>query len=514
MWRERGRYTDAMPATSTLLIVLLAAVVVAIVLLVVLLLRKPDAALANLRERLEDALREEQRSGRGELRETLEALARAQNSHMEGFSTRLADFDRQHAERFGGFRDALGEETRQARSEAGEMQLRHNTALTQRVNELTERTDKRLDEFRLAIGEDARKARQEGAEQQRLFAESLGQKLAELTTRNEQRMGELRATLDAQLKALQSDNAQKLEQMRATVDEKLQSTLETRLGESFRLVSERLEAVQRGLGEMQQLASGVGDLKRVLTNVKTRGTFGEVQLGALLEQVLTIEQYAGNVATLPGSGERVEYAVRLPGGAEGGQVWLPIDAKFPHEDYERLLDAQERADAEAAHAAGVALERRIRDEAKKIREKYVGPPHTTDFALLFLPTEGLYAEVIRRPGLFDAVQREHRITLVGPTTLLALLNSLQMGFRTLAIEKRSSEVWQTLGAVKSEFGKFASVLEKAHSQLNTVQNSIKSAGVRTRAIERRLRSVEALPQDSEATTRLDIDVAEEEGGRE
>ena len=257
-------------------------------------------------------------------------------------------------------------------------------------------------------------------------------------------------------------------------------------------MSERLEQVQRGLGEMQQLATGVGDLKRVLTNVKTRGIFGEVQLAALLEQVLTLEQYASNVATVPGSSERVEFAVRLPGSGEAS-ILLPIDAKFPREDYERLLDAQERADADAVNAAAAGLERQVKVEARRIRDKYLAPPHTTDFALLFLPTEGLYAEVLRRPGLFDALQREYRVTLVGPTTLLALLNSLQMGFRTLAIEKRSSEVWQLLGTVKSEFGKFATVLEKATSQLDTVQNSIKQAGVRTRAIERQLKGVEALP---------------------
>ncbi len=499
-----------MPETSLLLILLLAAVAIAIVLLVLLLLRKPDAALARLRDQLEDALREEQRSGRGELRDTLESLSRSQSSQMEAFASRLADFDRQHGERFTGFQDALSEETRQARGEAGELQLRHNTALTQRVNELTERTDKRLDEFRSSIQDDARRARGEATEAQRLFAESLGARLKELTDRNAQSIGELRAQVDSQLKTLQADNAQKLEQMRATVDEKLQSTLETRLGESFRLVSERLEAVQRGLGEMQQLASGVGDLKRVLTNVKTRGTFGEVQLGALLEQVLTLEQYAGNVATVPGSSERIEYAVKLPGGTEGGSVWLPIDAKFPHEDYERLLDAQERADAAAMHEAGLALERRIRDEAKKIRDKYVAPPYTTDFALLFLPTEGLYAEVIRRPGLFDAVQREHRVTLVGPTTLLALLNSLQMGFRTLAIEKRSSEVWQTLGAVKNEFGKFAGILEKAEKQVTTVGRSLSEASRKTRTIERKLRGVEALPQ-ARGAPQLDFDIGTPDG---
>jgi DNA recombination protein RmuC len=265
---------------------------------------------------------------------------------------------------------------------------------------------------------------------------------------------------------------------------------------SFNLVSERLEQVQRGLGEMQQLATGVGDLKRLLGNVKTRGTFGETQLGALLEQVLTVEQYDTNCITVPGSSERVEFAIKLPGSQDGQPVRLPIDAKFPKEDYERLLDAQDRVDPDAIASTGAALERQVKVEAKRIRDKYLAPPHTTDFALLFLPTEGLYAEVLRRPGLFDGLQRDFRVTLVGPTTLLALLNSLQMGFRTLAIERRSSEVWQLLGSIKGEFGKFAGVLEKAHGQLDTVQNSIKQAGVRTRAIERKLRGVETLPEDA------------------
>ncbi|HJS34339.1 MAG TPA: DNA recombination protein RmuC, partial [Pseudoxanthomonas sp.] len=290
------------------------------------------------------------------------------------------------------------------------------------------------------------------------------------------------------------DNAQKLEQMRATVDEKLQATLTQRLDASFSLVSERLEAVQRGLGEMQQLATGVGDLKRVLSNVKDRGGWGEVQLENLLEQVLTAEQFARSVKVRPDSNEAVDFAIRLPGRQDGDvPVWLPIDAKFPREDYEKLIEAQERGDADAMRVAATQLERAIKVQAKSINEKYVVPPHTTDFAVLFLATEGLYAEAIRRPGLVDALQRDYRIVIAGPTTLAALLNSLQMGFRTLAIEKRSSEVRVLLGAVKTEFGKFATVLEKANSQLDTVQNSIKQAGVRTRAIERQLRGVEALP---------------------
>lgn len=431
-----------MPGTSTLLVLLLTAVALAIVLLLILLLRKPGRA-------LETALREEQREGRTELRQQLDSLSAAQEQRIEGFGARLTEF--------------------------------------------STRTDQRLDVLREALTEDARKARIEGADLQQRFADVLGQRLNELTQRNEQRIGEMRTTLETQLQKLQADNAQKLEQMRATVDEKLQSTLNTRLDASFKIVSERLEQVQRGLGEMQQLATGVGDLKRLLGNVKTRGTFGETQLGALLEQVLTIEQYETNCITVPGSSERVEFAIRLPGTQDGQPVRLPIDAKFPREDYERLLDAQDRVDPEGIVAAGAALERQVRVEAKRIRDKYLAPPHTTDFALLFLPTEGLYAEVLRRPGLFDGLQREFRVTLVGPTTLLALLNSLQMGFRTLAIEQRSSEVWQLLGAVKGEFGKFAGVLEKAHGQLDTVQNSIKQAGVRTRAIERQLKGVESLP---------------------
>jgi len=344
-----------------------------------------------------------------------------------------------------------------------------------------------------ALREESRAGRAELASTLDRLGEQLRQTLGGLTADNEKRLNEVRATLDSQLKSLQTDNAAQLEKMRATVDEKLQHTLNTRLGESFGVIARQLEAVQRGLGEMQTLAVGVGDLKRVLSNVKTRGTFGEVQLGALLEQMLITDQYAVNVAVVPNSGERVEYAIRLPGQGKDAPVWLPIDCKFPIEDYQRLLDAQERADAESASAAALALERRVRDEAKTIRSKYIAPPHTTDFAILFLPTEGLYAEVIRRPGLFEVLQREHRVTVAGPTTLTAILNALQMGFRTLAIEKRSSEVWRLLGEVKSEFGKFGGILEKAEKQLNTVSKSIGEAGRKTRTISRALRDVESLP---------------------
>ena len=335
--------------------------------------------------------------------------------------------------------------------------------------------------------------------------EAFAQQLARLTQSNDQRFEQLRLSVEARLGAIQADNASKLEEMRKTVDEKLHATLEQRLGDSFKLVSERLEQVHKGLGEMQTLAAGVGDLKKVLTNVKTRGTWGEVQLESLLDQVLTAEQYEKNVATRPNSGERVEFAIRLPGGESGNgdkqQVWLPIVAKFPMEDYQRLVEAQDRADPAAVELAAKALELRLRDEAKKIRDKYVEPPYTTDFAILYLPTEGLYAEALRRAGLADSLQRDLRISIAGPTTLAALLNSLQMGFRTLAIEKRSSEVWGVLGAVKTEFGKFGEVLEATRKKLELATKSIESAGVRTRQIERKLKNVEALPI-GEAQARL------------
>ncbi len=376
-----------------------------------------------------------------------------------------------------------------------------------------ERLEQRLDALSAklnAIAEAAERSERGQREEQRAnrteLADALGKRfdsferrLAEANEANDRRSAELRQTLEQRLLQLQQGNEAKLEQMRATVDEKLHATLETRLGESFKQVSERLEQVHAGLGEMRTLAVGVGDLKRVLGNVKTRGVMGEAQLAAILDELLTVEQYSSNVATRPGSSERVEFAVKLPGTGDA-PVWLPIDAKFPREDYERLLDAQERADGDAAAAAGKALEQRIRLEAKSIAEKYIAPPYTTDFAVLFLPTEGLYAEVLRRPGLFESTQREFRVVIAGPTTLSALLNSLRVGFRTLAIEKRSSEVWQVLGAVRTEFGKFGDVLEKTRKKLDEAANVIDSAGVRTRAIERKLKTVEAL--DSESAQRL------------
>ena len=342
--------------------------------------------------------------------------------------------------------------------------------------------------------------------------ETLTQQLTSLSEANARRLQEVRGTLEQQLAALQAANSAKLDEMRRTVDEKLHATLEQRLGESFKQVAERLEQVHKGLGEMQTLAQGVGDLKHLLANVKTRGTFGEVQLGQLLEQVFAPEQYAEQIGTVPGSKERVDFAIRLPGRRDdGAPLWLPIDAKFPTEDYERLLDAQQRADAAGAEEAAKALERRIRLEAQNIAAKYVEPPHTTDFAILFLPTEGLYAEVLRRPGLMQALQHEHRVTLAGPTTLLAMLNSLQMGFRTLALEKRSSEVWQVLGAVKTEFVKFGGVLGDVRRQTQTVLNTLDKAQTRTNVLNRALKQVEALPADG-AQQLLPDAAAEDEPG--
>ena len=330
--------------------------------------------------------------------------------------------------------------------------------------------------------------------------DSFSRQLLEMTKLNQEKLEGLRQAVETQLRTLQEDNSRKLEQIRLVVDEKLQSTLEKRLGESFKQVSERLEQVYRGLGEMRSLAVGVGDLKKVLTNVKTRGTWGEIQLSHILEQILTPDQYEVNVATKQVGGERVEFAIKLPGPDAHKErvVWLPIDSKFPQEDYQRLLDAQEAADKVLAEKSVKNLETRIKAEARAIREKYLDPPNTTDFGIMFLPVEGLYAEVLRRPGLCDSLQRDYRIVVTGPTTLAALLNSLQMGFRTLAIEKRSSEVWELLGAVKNQFSKFGEVLAQTKKKLQEASNTIDKAEVRTRVIERKLSKVQELPQTDSA----------------
>ncbi|MEN9619066.1 MAG: hypothetical protein RL406_1303 [Pseudomonadota bacterium] len=362
-------------------------------------------------------------------------------------------------------------------------------ALQQSLQNMHEKLERIERELRTEITESSRGGRQELTQNLALFQQSQVQQL----TLMQKSIGD---TLNQQLQQLQKSNADKLDEMRRTVDEKLQTTLEKRLSESFKQVAERLEQVHNGLGQMQKLADGVGSLQRVLTNVKTRGMFGEVQLEALLEQVLTMEQYAKQVETKPRSNQRVDFAIRFPGrgGADGEPVWLPIDAKFPREDYERLLDAQDRADAMAAEVAAKALEVRIRTEAKSIAESYLAPPHTTDFAILFLPTEGLYAEVLRRPGLMDSLQRDYRVTLAGPTTLLAMLNSLHMGFRTLALEQQASEVWKVLGAVKTEFERYGDWVEKVREQVQKAADTLDRADTRSRQMRRALKNVEALPE--------------------
>jgi DNA recombination protein RmuC len=369
-----------------------------------------------------------------------------------------------------------GESTEQARALREELQAaltNSNNVLTNSVDRISRVQKEKLDAFSTS--------------------------LERLIETNHKKAEELRTIVDARLKELQADNGVKLEEMRRTVDEKLQGTLEKRLGESFKQVSDRLEAVHKGLGEMQNLATGVGDLKRVLTNVKARGTWGEVQLGNLLEQVLAPEQFARNVSPTGEGRARVEFAIKLPGRDEIGKaVWLPIDAKFPKEDYERLVEAAEKNDLIAIEQAGKDLEARVKSQARDIQEKYILPPHTTDFGLLYLPTEGLYAEVLRRPGLVDSIQRNQRVVVVGPTTLAALLNSLQMGFRTLAIQRQSSEVWKVLGTVKAEFGRFGEMLDKVKKKIEETGSTIDQAAVRSRAIEKSLRQVETLPAGTPA----------------
>ncbi len=348
------------------------------------------------------------------------------------------------------------------------------------------------------------------AEGQKAGLEAVAAKVEAMTRADAERQEKLRETLSASLEQLRRENEAKLEQMRATVDEKLQGTLEKRLGESFQIVSERLEQVHKGLGEMQTLATGVGDLKRVLTNVKSRGGWGEVQLGMLLEDMLTPDQFASNVAVQPGSAERVEYAVKLPGKGEGEPLWLPVDAKFPHEDYDRLLTAQEAGTPEEMERAALALERAVRLQAKTICAKYVHPPHSTDFAIMYLPTEGLFAEVIRRPGLMMELQQNQRVMITGPTTLSAILNSLQMGFRSVAIEKRSSEVWQVLGKAKAEFRKYGEVWAKLEKQLTQAQNTVSDGRRRARVMERTLQTVEVVELTDGSADLLSLAGSEDE----
>jgi DNA recombination protein RmuC len=381
-------------------------------------------------------------------------------------------------------RHEIGESSRGARQETAQSFATFQQALVQQSAEATRTQSAQIDAFA-----------QQLTMLQKTLADTLNTQLQGLSESNARRLAEVRATMETQLAQLQQSNTAKLDEMRKTVDEKLQSTLEARLGESFKQVADRLEQVHKGLGEMQTLAVGVGSLQRVLTNVKTRGVFGEVQLEALLEQVLTPDQYAKQVETKPRSGQRVDFAIRFPGrGGDGAPVWLPIDAKFPRDDYERLLDAHERVDPAAADLAAKALEARIRSEARSIAENYLAAPHTTDFAILFLPVESLYAEVLRRPGLMDAIQRQHRVTLAGPTTLLAMLNSLHMGFRTLALEQQASEVWKVLGAVKTEFERYGEWVARIKEQVAKASDTLDKADTRAKQMRLALRKVEALPE--------------------
>ncbi len=503
-----------------------------------------EATRKTLEERLEGiradsaasakALREEVANTLGLLGETLstsiEAITRAQHERLEAVAKEVAALTQRSEASQEGLRKAVEERLDAIRGESAQKleQVR------QTVDEkLLGTMEERLGGIRADTATSGKTLREEvgntlgrlaetlsasveaiaRAQHERL--EAVAKEVAALTQRSEASQEGLRKAVEERLDAMRGENAQKLELVRQTVDEKLQGTLEKRLGESFRLVSDRLEQVHKGLGEMQTLANGVGDLKRVLTNVKSRGTWGEVQLGNLLEQVLTLDQYLRDAVTRPGSSERVEFAIRLPGRGDGdAEVLLPIDAKFPHEDYDRLVHAAERADAEAVEQAARQLEARVKASAREIRDKYVNPPHTTDFAILFLPTEGLYAEVLRRPGLVEQIQRDCRVTLAGPTTLAATLNALQMGFRTLAIQKRSSEVWEVLEAVKTEFGKYGEVLDKVQKKLQEASKSIDSVSVRKRAIDRKLRAVGTLP-DSKAEAligfgALEADDAEDE----
>jgi len=450
-------------------------------------------------ERL-DGVRAESATGAKQLREevvttlksisetmakTMKDLAVAEKVQLEAFSGQIASLTKTSGEKLDGIR---------MESATGAKQLREEVIAA--LKGITEATTKTMGEL---------------ANVQKIQLEAMSSTIGKLSDTNEKKLEAVRVTVEGKLQSMQIDNAKQLDQMRQTVDEKLQGTLEKRLGESFKQVSERLEQVHKGLGEMQTLATGVGDLKKVLTNVKTRGTWGEVQLGALLEQVLNPDQFATNVATKDG-GERVEFAIKLPGqGANNDEtVWLPIDAKFPVEDYQRLIEAQERADVEGVEMAGKQLEDRVKTCARDISEKYLNPPKTTDFGILFLPIEGLFAEVIRRTGLTEVIQRECRVVIAGPTTLWSILNSLQMGFRTLAIQKRSSEVWNLLAAVKTEWTKYGDVLDAVQTKLHQASETIEKAKVRSRAVGRKLKDVQELPV-GEVTAILPQNLLEDAG---
>ncbi len=500
--------------TDILLIIAVVVLIAAAALLLMLFRRSSQVdglvsrldAFEKAQERTERAVREEVAQSRDELGKTareqrqelteafkifgdsvvqrMTDVAGVQRGQLDAFSSQLASFAKASGERLDGVR---------AESAAGAKQLREEViAALKGITEVTTRTMGEL------------------ANVQKAQLEAMSSAIGKLSDSHEKRLEAVRVTVESKLQSIQIDNAKQLDQMRQTVDEKLQGTLEKRLGESFKQVSERLEQVHKGLGEMQTLATGVGDLKKVLTNVKTRGTWGEVQLGALLEQVLNPDQFATNVATKDG-GEWVEFAIKLPGqGVDKDEtVWLPIDAKFPVEDYQRLIDAQERADVEAAEAAGKQLENRVKGCAGDICQKYLNPPRTTDFGILFMPIEGLFAEVIRRTALTEVIQRECRVVIAGPTTLWSILSSLQMGFRTLAIQKRSSEVWNLLAAVKTEWTKYGDVLDAVQKKLHQASETIEKAKVRSRAVGRKLKDVQELPA-GEATGLLPLGAMEDD----
>lgn len=469
---------------------------------------------------------------RQDLVQVMERASGAQETQLNKFANSLEVFRKIMEGQLDKFRAEEAENARQARQELNEglarlgevqaatltqlasAQQERLTALAERLDALTRNQETRLEAQRQALEGGLAAGRAEMAQTLKALSEAQGQSLAQVKAE----LAAIASTVQASLEKLTAENAAKLEQMRQTVDEKLQGTLDKRLGESFGLVSRQLEMVHKSVGEMQGLASGVGDLKRMLSNVKTRGTWGEVQLGSLLDEVFIAEQVAKNVEIRPGSGQRVEFAIRLPGPTGDNDLLLPIDAKFPQEDYERLLDAAERADALAEEAAIKALEARVRGFAKDICDKYVCPPHSTDFAIMYLPTEGLYAEVLRRPGLAETLWRDYRVQAAGPTTLASILNSLKLGFRTLAIQKRSSEVWQVLGAVKTEFARYGEVLDKVRKKLQEAEGHIDKVAVRKRVIDRRLKEVQTLPEAQaagllgmEGSAPLETEAPEDEG---
>ena len=484
------------------------------------ILQREFVSIKENSERAERVVREEIARNRDEAamlaKQSREESTAAMKSFSDSLLLRMTEIATLQKNQLESFSQQLGTLT-----QTNEMKLESlREAVEKRLSTLQEENTAKLELMRADSTVNAAQGREELSRSLKTFGDGLGtrlnenaafqknqleifsQQLTSLTQSNEQKLERMRQTIEGNLRSLQQDNSAKLEQMRATVDEKLHATLEKRLGQSFQLVSERLELVHKGLGEMQSLASGVGDLRKVLTNIKTRGTWGEIQLGNLLDQILTPEQYAKNVATKAESADRVEFAIKLPGRDNTGfeVVWLPIDAKFPQEDYHKLIEAQELANLPMVEEAGKMLEARIKLEAKSIKDKYLDPPRTTDFGIMFLPIESLYAEVLRRPGLVEMLQREYKVVITGPTTLAALLNSLQMGFRTLAIEKRSSEVWSLLGAVKTDFGRFAEILMKTQKKLQEASNTIDDAAKRSRSIEKKLRDVQELP----ATDAVDL----------